>query len=55
MSGDSSSQLAIIQDALLRMEGQLSTVCTDVENLKRTRPQEQGAQLPGEQQVPGMA
>ena len=37
------------------MEGQLSTVCTDVENLKCTRPQEQWAQLPGEQQVPGMA
>ena len=55
MSGDDSSQFSLLQNTLGRMEQQLSRVCTDVEELKRSqRPPKGVAQLPGNQQRPGM-
>ena len=52
MSDDNDSGvLSSIQQTLLRMEERLTTVCADVENLKRTQtPVGQGAQLSGGRQ-----
>ena len=48
MSGE--DQFSLLQDTLQRMEQQLSTVCTEVEELKRSQSLERVAQLPRDQQ-----